>query len=281
MCIVQEDEFANSDTVDIENSNVKEEEQSKPPLTSSRPSLYRMFQTVKSEQAMLVVGGIFLLLAESSNQVIPLIVANAYDTIVDPTLEGSEKMSIVNYYMMVSVSIFFAGSVAGFLRFSIFAVIAERMVSRLRIELYGSILEQEIAFFDENKSGEFISRLGSDTTLLHGVVSQSLPEAFVNIIKAIVSLVLIFLISPQLAGVAIGTIVAVCLLSTLLGKSLSRLSKIYQDKLGEAQMYSTEVIGSMRTVNPFLLRRRRKIDSVIILEILTCTHCGGPDHHRE
>eukprot|EP00592_Proboscia_alata_P015248 CAMPEP_0194397898 /NCGR_PEP_ID=MMETSP0174-20130528/125801_1 /TAXON_ID=216777 /ORGANISM="Proboscia alata, Strain PI-D3" /LENGTH=706 /DNA_ID=CAMNT_0039194129 /DNA_START=40 /DNA_END=2158 /DNA_ORIENTATION=- len=165
-------------------------------LESSPPSIKRLFQTVKAEQPMLCVGVLLLFAAESSTQVIPLIVAKAYDSIISPTLDSDTKMEDVNYYMTVSVLIFIAGSLAGFVRYSIFAIVAERMVARMRIELYSSILDQEIAFFDENKSGELISRLGSDTTLLQVVMSQSLPEAVVNIVKAIVSICLIFVISP-------------------------------------------------------------------------------------
>mmetsp|Transcript_31539 Transcript_31539/g.36404 ORF Transcript_31539/g.36404 Transcript_31539/m.36404 type:complete len:340 (-) Transcript_31539:2652-3671(-) len=172
-------------------------------LESSPPSIKRLFQTVKAEQPMLCVGVLLLFAAESSTQVIPLIVAKAYDSIISPTLDSDTKMEDVNYYMTVSVLIFIAGSLAGFVRYSIFAIVAERMVARMRIELYSSILDQEIAFFDENKSGELISRLGSDTTLLQVVMSQSLPEAVVNIVKAIVSICLIFVISPELAGVSV------------------------------------------------------------------------------
>jgi len=132
------------------------------------------------------------------------------------------------------------------------------MVARLRNDLYGSILKQDIAFFDENKSGELVSRLGSDTTLLQGVVGMSLPEALINIVKAIVSIVLIFIISPELAGVSIGTIFVIVIISLPLGKMLAKYSKEYQDALGEAQTFSTEAIGSMRTVQSFAAESKEK-----------------------
>ena len=113
--------------------------------------------------------------------------------------------------------IFLSGTVAGFFRGAIFAIIGERMVARLRIQLYGSILKQEIAFFDEHKSGELVSMLGSDTTLLQGVISLSLPEATVNIVKAIVSVILIFVISPKLAGVSVGVLFGIVLIAMPLG----------------------------------------------------------------
>uniref|UniRef100_A0A7S3QFU2 Bile salt export pump n=1 Tax=Chaetoceros debilis TaxID=122233 RepID=A0A7S3QFU2_9STRA len=222
------------------------------------PSLRRLFQTVKAEQPMLFVGLVLLFAAESTGQVIPLIVAKAYDAIIDFTLDNDEKMADINYYMLISILIFIAGIFAGFLRGSIFGVVAERMVARLRNDLYGSILKQDIAFFDENKSGELVSRLGSDTTLLQGVVGMSLPEALINIVKAIVSIVLIFIISPELAGVSIGTIFVIVIISLPLGKMLAKYSKEYQDALGEAQTFSTEAIGSMRTVQSFAAESKEK-----------------------
>jgi len=227
------------------------EEGETPTDSGAPPSLARLFNTVKSEQPMLCVGILLLLAAEATTQVIPLIVAKAYDAIINPELSSTEKMADINYFMLISIIIFVAGIVAGFFRVCIFNIVGERMVSRLRIQLYSSILNQEIPFFDEQKSGELVSRLGSDTTLLQGVISQSIPEAISNVIKAIVSVILTFIISPELAGVSIGTIFAIVLLSSPLGILLGKLSKKYQDALGEAQTYSTEAIGAMRTVQSF------------------------------
>jgi len=224
----------------------------------SPPSLSRLFALVKPEGPVLLLGIILLFAAEATTQVIPLIVARAYDSIIDSTLTTDERMADVNGYMLRSIIIFIVGCVAGFFRFAIFAVAAERCVARLRIQLYGSILNQDIAFFDEHKSGELISRLGSDTTLLQGVVSQSLPEAIGSVVKAIVSITLIFYISPELAGVSTGVILVICLIAMPLGKSLAKFSKLYQDALGEAQTHSTEALGSMRTVQSFTAETKEK-----------------------
>jgi len=224
----------------------------------SPPSLSRVFQIIKPEGKVLLVGFILLFAAEATTQVIPLIVAKAYNAIIDFTMDPDERMSDVHYYMLVSIIIFLSGSVATFIRFSIFAVAAERCVARLRIQLYGSILNQDIAFFDVHKSGELISRLGSDTTLLQGVVSQSIPESLGNIVKAIVSVILTFYISPELAGVSLGIIIVIVLMASPLGISLGKLSKLYQDALGEAQTHSTEAIGQMRTVQSFTAEMKEK-----------------------
>jgi len=224
---------------------------------SATPSLSKLFEMMKPEQLMIIIATLIMLAAEAATQIIPLIIANAYDVIVS-TRSPEEKMPDIDYYMGISIIIFAAGSFGGFFRTAIFGVIGERLVARLRLQVYGSILDQEISFFDEHKSGELVSRLGNDTTLLQGVISQSLPEAFNNVIKAIVSVILTFYISPKLAGVSIGTILGIVLISAPLGILLSKLSKAYQDALGEAQTYSTEAIGSMRTVQSFTAEKKEK-----------------------
>ena len=255
-----------NDAADIENPDLDSKKEEK---GEKSPSHARLFQTVKKEQPMLFVGLLLLFAAEATSQVIPLIVAKAYDALINQELSSSERMKDINYYMMISVIIFIAGIFAGFLRGSIFAVVGERMVARLRIQLYSSILSQDIAFFDEHKSGELISRLGSDTTLLQNAISMSFPEAINNIVKALVSIVLVFVISPPLAGVSVGTLFGIAILALPLGKTLGKLSKLYQDALGEAQTYSTEALGAMRTVQSFSAESKE--------EKRFAHHIGDPD----
>lgn len=228
-------------------------------LEATKPSLRRLFHTAKPEVPMLILSVILMIASEGSQMVMPLIVANAYDTLVDPGItDDDERMADINYYMLITIIISIAGLIAGFFRATIQGVIGERVVARLRCQLYAQILKQEIAFFDEHKSGELNSRLGSDTTLLQTVVSQSLPDFFIQLIKAISALVLMFSLSSKLAGLALGGVILIFLFSAPMGKLMARLSKEYQDILGQAQTHSTEAIGSMRTVQSFAAEKKEK-----------------------
>jgi ABC-type multidrug transport system fused ATPase/permease subunit len=200
---------------------------------------------------MLCVAFFCMMAAESTGLIIPLIIANAYDLLLDDSISDDERMSEINYYMAITLIIYAAGTVAGFFRAAIFGVIGERMVARLRYQLYEAILKQEIAFFDQHKSGELVSRLGSDTTLLQMVISQSMPEALLGVMKVMVSIGLMFYISTKLAGLSMGSVFLISLVAMPLGKLLGRLSKDYQDVLGLAQTHSTEAFGNMRTVQAF------------------------------
>lgn len=221
-------------------------------MQSSKPSLGKLFALAKPEIPMMILSSILMVGAEGVNLITPLIVADAYDTLVDPTiLNDDDRMAEINRIMIIAIIVTLAGILGGFIRATIQGVIGERVVARLRCQLYAQILRQEIAFFDEHKSGELVSRLGSDTTLLQYVVSQSLPEFVVQLIKALASMCLMFFLSAKLAGVALAGVVVIFLLSAPMGKIMARLSKEYQDVLGQAQTHSTEAIGSMRTVQGF------------------------------
>lgn len=71
--------------------------------------------------------------------------ANAYDTLVDPTIDddtNSDRMKSINYYMVIAIVVTVAGIIAGFLRVTIQGVVGERVVARLRCRLYSRILKQ-------------------------------------------------------------------------------------------------------------------------------------------
>jgi ATP-binding cassette subfamily B (MDR/TAP) protein 10 len=233
-----------------EGSAAEADERAKEPETQP-PSLSKLFRMARPELPMLAVALLLMILAESTGLVIPLIIANAYDALVDENIEDDERMNEINGYMTIALTVYAAGTVAGFLRAAILGVIGERMVARMRYQLYASILRQEIGFFDEHKSGELVSRLGSDTTLLQQVISQSIPEALLGVIKTLVAIGLMFWIAPSLAGVSIGSVFIIFAVTMPLGQLLGRLAKDYQNQLGEAQTYSTEAFGSMRTVQSF------------------------------
>eukprot|EP00804_Cyclotella_cryptica_P029022 CCRYP_005225-RD/>CCRYP_005225-RD protein AED:0.05 eAED:0.05 QI:224/1/1/1/1/1/2/816/574 len=229
-------------------------------LAYSKPSVRKLFHLMdKPEKLMQLVSFVLMIGSEAANLITPLIVANAYDVLVDPTISNDEeRMTAISYYMILAIIISIAGIIAGFLRVTVQGVVGERVVARLRCRLYKQILKQEIAFFDEHKSGELVSRLGSDTTLLQSVVSQSLPDFFTQTIKAITAMILMFYLSVKLAGLALGGVVLIFLLSAPMGKLLGQLSKQYQDILGQAQTHSTEAIGSMRTVQAFAAERKEE-----------------------
>lgn len=224
-------------------------------LSSSDPSLLKVLGMAKPEIPMLILAFILLVIGEAAGLVIPIILGKAYDELIMNMNEVDVMVSVSNIMALVVV-IYFSGAFLGFIRVTIQGIAGERLVARLRCKLYASILRQEIAFFDTHKSGELVSRLGSDTTLLQATIATSIPDVLTGAIKSLTALVLMFIISAKLAGLSFGGIAFIFILCFPLGKALGRLSKDYQDVLGDSQTHSTEAFGSMRTVQSFAAEKK-------------------------
>jgi len=236
----------------------QQQQQKLPPLT-------KIMGLARPELRAVVVAFLFMVASEGLTLYIPLRLANAYDFLVEPGLAAGERMGRINRIMVSVVALHLASVAANFLRSAVLGAVGERVVARLRNQLYGAILRQEIAFFDEHKTGELVSRLGSDTTLLQQATSMACPEVVLGITKLFVSMGLMFWISASLAAVTLGFVFIVFCLAFPFGKWMGSLSKTYQNVLGEAQTHSTEALGAMRTVQSFAAedRERKRYRNVI------------------
>ena len=246
----------NNDETNDSSSNDSEES-----VESSPPSLLQFLLLAKPEFPHLLLSFLFLLLAGAADLITPIILARAYDALVevDPTNNNTHADDIASTINRVMAYVFLftaLGTLAGWIQSAIQGIIGERVVARMRLKLYESILHQEIAFFDRHGSGEIVSRLGSDATLLQMSLSESIPELLSGLSRAALSIVLMFYLSAKLTAVCLGGIAFVFVLSIPLGKRMGGLSKRYQDVLGEAQTRATEVIGCMRTVQSFVAEEK-------------------------
>jgi ABC-type multidrug transport system fused ATPase/permease subunit len=214
-------------------------------------SLWKLISLARPERCMLILSVVIMVIGEGLNLVTPLLIANAYDTLVNVNLTSEQRMSDINTTMIWVLVVHTVGTLLVFIRASINSAAGVRIVARTRSRLYDCILRQEIAFFDSTKSGELVSRLGNDTAVLEEGISSALPEVSIGIITVCVSVAIMFWISPQLAGLMIGFVVVTMAATVPFGISLGKLSKTYQDVLGMAQTYCTEALGAIRTVQSF------------------------------
>jgi len=242
-------------------------------MSSSTPPLSRLMGLAYKERFMILFAFFLMTASEGLTLYNPILLAGAYNYLIDPTItDNGERMSLISFVMIRVIVIHLSSVVLTYCRTAILQCAGERVVARLRNDLYAAILRQEIAFFDEHKTGELVSRLGSDTTLIQQATTSSAPECLLGIIKLLVAISLMIWISAPLAGVTVGTVVVVFLLCLPFGKLLGKLSKSYQDVLGHAQTFSTEALGGMRTVQSFCAewKEQKRYERVI----------GNPDDFK-
>lgn len=215
------------------------------------PTFCELLALSKRECGGIVVAIICMFAGELLGLLNPLLIGRAYDALVDSDASNEEKRDRVAYWMTRVLIIMLIGMVFGFFRGYFLGSAGERVVARLRCRLYRAILAQEIAFFDQRKTGELVSRLGTDTTIVQGAATSSLPETLIQFVKIIVSISIMSSISGKLTGLVFGFFVALMTLVVPFGGFMGTLNKKYQDALGVAQTCSTEAIGAVRTVRAF------------------------------
>jgi len=216
------------------------------------PKFSEILNLCRPEWPQLIFAFIMAIASETAFMLPPLVLVDGYDAVVNHNYEQSKMRKVVKRVMIWVFILHFAGHGIGLVRGNIMVMAGQRVVSRLRNDLYSSILKQEIGFFDKRKTGELVSRLGSDTTIVQLVVTSSLPEATLGLMKVIATIVLMFLITWRLTGIVVGVAFVLFFLCWPFGKWIGEMSKKYQDALGEAQTSSTEALGSMRTVRSFV-----------------------------
>lgn len=215
-------------------------------MDSNKSLAKKILSLARAEFKTLLVAGFFLAIASVCQLAFPQVVRN----MVDEALQAKDQFKINQITLLILV-VFTLQAVASTIRYYLFTMAGERIVQRLRQNLYSAILKQEIAFFDFNKTGELISRISSDTTILQNAVSVNVSMGLRNLAGAAGGLVLMIYTSPKLALSMLVVIPPVALGAAIFGKKIRNFSRRAQDNLAEASIVAEETISGIRTVRSF------------------------------
>ncbi len=192
------------------------------------------------------MGIFFLVISSAAGLVFP----RGIQELLDGVLADQSGASI-DQAALFMLGVLAIQALTSSLRYMFFTRSGERVVARLRKDLYASILRQEVAFFDERKTGELTSRLASDTSVLQNAVSVNVSMALRNIATALGALVLIWVISWRLTLVMLAVVPPITFGAVIYGRRLRALAREVQDALGNASDVAVESISGLRTVRAF------------------------------
>jgi ATP-binding cassette subfamily B protein len=208
--------------------------------------IVRLVSMAKSEWRALAVGTLFLMLGSGMMLLYP----QAIRVVLDHALAGGDPGAI-DQAALAMVGIFTLQGIAGALRYYLFTTAGERIVSRLRGDLYRAIVLQEVAFFDERPTGELMSRLSADAGVLQNAVSVNVSMGLRHTAMAIGGVALLLYISPVLTALMLAVVPPVALGAVVYGRRVRKLSQRAQDALAHAGHVAEETIGGIRTVRAF------------------------------
>jgi len=129
--------------------------------------------------------------------------------------------------------------------------LGERVTADIRNAVYKHVVTQSPQFFEITRSGEVLSRLTTDTTLIQSVVGTSISMALRNALLFMGGLAMMFVTSPKLSSIIIVLLVAVVLPIIMFGRRVRRLSRDSQDRIADASAMAGEILNAMTTVQAF------------------------------
>ncbi|MBC7658946.1 MAG: ATP-binding cassette domain-containing protein [Chitinophagaceae bacterium] len=206
----------------------------------------RILSLAWPERKMIGSGLFFLVISSAMLLSYP----QAVRLIIDEAL-GSGNTAAIDRTSLIILAVFIAQGFAAAFRYYFFTLAGERIVARLRGDVYQSIVEQDIAFFDSRRTGELMSRLSSDSTILQNAVSINISITMRNFGSAIGGLVLLVYTSPTLTGGLLLCVPLIALGTVILGKRLKTISRDVQDAVAETGVVAEETISGIRTVRSF------------------------------
>ena len=216
------------------------------PPRDRRASLRHIVALARGEARLLTLGTVTLILGSITSLLYP----QGIKQIIDGALTHQSRYSI-NQIAVAMALVAVVNGAAISARFAFFSIAGERIVTRLRERLYRAIVSQEIAFFDERRTGELTSRLASDTAVLQSSVSSNISMVLRNAAQAVGAIGFLLYTSPKLTALMLSVVPPIAIASVAYGRRVRKLSKSVQDALAEAGEIAEESISGIRTVRSF------------------------------
>jgi len=195
-----------------------------------------------------LLGGISLL---GISSVITMSIPYSMGRIIDlVTSQSADNTMLLNIGLGLS-ALFAVGSAANFGRVYLMRTSAERIIARVRRNLFQSIVSQEIEFFDKNRTGELISRLSSDTTVVGKSLTSNISDGLRSLASGLVGSGMMLYISPKLTLIMLSIIPPISLGAVFYGRYIKNLSRKTQDALSNATKVAEERLANIRTIRAF------------------------------
>ncbi len=160
--------------------------------------------------------------------------------------------TLLNQAVLVLFGVVFLLALAIYARFYLVSWIGERVVADIRARVFDHILTLSPAYYELTRTGEVLSRLTTDTTLLQTVVGSSVSIAIRNFLLLIGGSVLLVVTSPKLTALVFLVVPLVLLPILTYGRRVRRLSRTSQDRVADLGVYAGEALDAIRTVQAFV-----------------------------
>jgi ATP-binding cassette subfamily B protein len=201
---------------------------------------------LKPYTKQLLIAAFSLILAASATLVVPLCFRKIIDLGFSDISHAQINLTFINLFLAAFVLAF-----ASALRYYIVSWLGERVTSDIRKAVYSHIIVQSPEFFETKQSGELLSRINNDTSIVQILVGTSVSMAVRNLFLLVGGITMMFITSVQLTLIILATLLLTVLPIMLMGKKVRLLSRNSQDKIALSSAIAGEKINAILTVQSF------------------------------
>ena len=218
-------------------------------------SLSGLIPFIRPYRVQVALAGLFLLLAAGTTLAFPW----ALRTLIDQGLAEQATPEVLATQFVELFMVAAALAVFSSARFYMVSWLGEKITVDLKNKVYAHVLQQSPTFFETTQSGEVLSRLTSDATLIQTVVGSSLSMGLRNAVMGVGAMAMLIWTNPWLMLQVIGVLALVVFPSVYLGRRVRRLSRASQDRVADSSAMASEVLNAISVVQSYTAERREAL----------------------
>ena len=203
----------------------------------------------------IALAGFFLVMAAVATLVFPLALRSLIDGGLNAADKGAQVLALREHFIaLFAVAVALAMFSAG--RFYMVSWLGERVTADLRNAVYVHVVHQSPEFFETTQTGEVLSRLTGDTTLVQTVVGSSLSMGLRNAVMGVGALAMLVYTNPYLMVQVLVILVLIVLPSVWFGRRVRKLSRASQDRVADSSAIAAEVLNAIPVVQSYTAENR-------------------------
>lgn len=223
-----------------------------PTMKSSPQSLSGLLPFIRPYRLQVFFAGLFLILAAATTLAFPW----ALRHLIDQGLVAEASPDVLIHKFLELLLVAMALAVFSGARYFTVSWLGEKITAELKNKVYAHVLQQSPTFFETTQSGEVLSRLTSDATLIQTVVGSSFSMGLRNVLMGLGAMVMLVWTNPWLMLQVIGVLALVVFPSVYLGRRVRRLSRASQDRVADSSAIASEVLNAISVVQSYTAERR-------------------------
>ena len=225
------------------------------PKSTNPKSLSGLLPFLKPYRGRIGLAVVFLVLAAATTLAFPLALRGLIDGGMVKADKGEQVMAMREHFLALfavaaALGVFSAG------RFYMVSWLGERITADLRNAVYGHVLKQSPEFFETTQTGEVLSRLSADTTLVQTVVGSSLSMGLRNAVMGVGALGVLVWTNPVVMLQVLVVLVVIVVPSLWFGRRVRKLSRASQDRVADSSAIAAEVLNAIPVVQSYTAEGR-------------------------